>query len=335
MMWTDWLMTLRYRVAPSTVVAAIAAASGVLIVWIALTAVQRISLRSEAERVNGLVQPSWWETLELRFQQTGLDLSPREFLLMGVLIGAALSGALLLLGFVTAGVLMFPVGFVSYYQWLMRRRTQQINAFREQLPEAIEDTLEYLRVKNNLPEVIALLSQEGPPALRPAFAKVGSLIARRQHLSESLITVGRERGEPCFAQFMNALAQHVLTGTENLDEVLRRIALAQRGQIELQQRIVAAQAGAHMLAWIYAIAPLAFMVFMRLAGGQFYADFYGTLWGQVAQVFVFASGVLAWWLTQRVAQRGLYLEGNLHAKRLPDEAHLTGFQREPVMQEAH
>ena len=89
--------------------------------------------------------------------------------------------------------------------------------------------------------------------------------------------IGRDCGEPCFAQFMNALAQHALTGTENLDEVLRRVAQAQRAQTELQQRIVSAQAEARMLTWIYAIAPLAFMALMRLVGGQFYADFYGTL----------------------------------------------------------
>lgn len=168
---TDWLMAFRYRVAPSTVVAAIAAASGVLIVWIALSAVRRISLQSEAERVNGLVQPSWWDAIELRFRQTGLDLNPREFVLMGVLIGAALGALLLLLGFVTAGVLMLPVGFIGYYQWLMRRRTQQINEFREQLPEAVEDVLEYMRVKSNLPETVVRLSQEGPSALRSTFLK--------------------------------------------------------------------------------------------------------------------------------------------------------------------
>ena len=89
--------------------------------------------------------------------------------------------------------------------------------------------------------------------------------------------IGRDCGEPCFAQFMNALAQHALTGTENLDEVLRRVAQAQRAQTELQQRIVSAQAEARMLTWIYAVAPLAFMALMRLVGGQFYADFYGTL----------------------------------------------------------
>ncbi|NJM41950.1 MAG: hypothetical protein HC853_14930 [Anaerolineae bacterium] len=96
----------------------------------------------------------------------------------------------------------------------------------------------------------------------------------------------------------------------------------------MQQRIVSAQAGAHLLGTIYAIAPVAFMLFMRAMGGAFYSDFYGTALGQLIQVFIVASGLVAWWLTRKVARRGLYLDGNTRAPQLRDDVHLPGYQRE-------
>ena len=150
-MWNlnELLLYFRDRVGPVTIISAIVAAGGVLIGFLGLTAVQRVSLDEEARRISGIREPSLAERLQMRLNQTGLRIKLWEFVAVGVLVGGMAGALLMVLGFVTMGLLAIPVGLFMYYQLLMHRRSKSYLAFVEQLPEAIDDAIEYFNVHND------------------------------------------------------------------------------------------------------------------------------------------------------------------------------------------
>ena len=304
---TDWLFVLRGRLSPVTVTAAVVAAGGMVILLLGLLSIRRVSLAEEAERISGFRRPSRYTRWQTRLYQSGLRIRLWEFALVGLLIGALVGAVFVLLGFATLGLAAIPAGPFVYGRYLMRRRDRVQRQFREQLPDAAHDFVQHFALTRDLPEAIKAMAAKGPPALRPDFTWADSLIRRKVPVASALEAVGRSRTEPFFQQFMDALAQHEVNGGD-LRTVLERIARGQRAQVRLHDRIEAQQAGARLVGRVYAAAPVGFLVFMRLMGGESYARFFETPLGQVAQLLVLGSGVAAWWLTNAIARRGIYLD---------------------------
>ena len=317
------------RVGPLTLISAITAAAGMLIAYLGLTAVRRVSLEDEAKRITGIREPSVLDILQLRLNQSGIRLRLWEFVGVGLLIGALVGVLMALAGFVTIGILALPSGVLAYYQYLMFRRAREYVAFSEQLPEAMDDAIEYFAVYNDVTETIRVLSTDGPPTLRAEFAAAQSLTQRTGKTAASLIAIGQRRPETFWRQFMDALAQYEDQGG-NLREVLERIARAQRSQSRLHRRIAAQQAGGRLVGLIYGGSPFAFLLFIRFTGGADYGIFYGSPAGQIVQLLLLLSGVATWWLTGKVAQRGIYLADNPATPVLDEDVHRTGLEKATV-----
>ncbi|NJM40710.1 MAG: hypothetical protein HC853_08030 [Anaerolineae bacterium] len=325
----DLLSLLRARISPVTVVAAVMAAGGVVVIYVGLLSVRRVSLDEESARISGVRAPSRLDQLQMRLTQSGLRIRVAEFLLIGCCLGLALGAVLAVLGFVATGVALVPAGPFLYYRYLMHKRAAAQQKFREQLPDAIHDFLQYFAIKKNIAFTIEALASKGPLAVRPEFEQANSLIKRRVPVEASLEAVGQSRSEAFFRHFMDALAQHDQQGGD-LKAVLLRIARAQRSQLRLHSRIAAQQSGARMVGVIYAVAPLAFLLFVRVMGGAAFADFYATPLGQIAQMFILASGAASWWLTNTIARRGIYLSDDPATPALSSDVRQTGYAK-PVL----
>ena len=304
----DLIYFLRAHVSPSTIVLAVVAMGGALIAWIGLTSVRRVSLAEEAARVHGVREPSLIEQWQVRLRQSGVEVSLWEFLAVGLALGAAIGAVFLLLGFITVGVACLAGGPVLYHRYLMGRRDKVLRAFREALPDAIDDCREYLSTfNNNLDRALRELAEKGPPPVRPDFEQVVALVVNRTPMQAALREVGQSRAEPFFGQFLDALAHFEARGGP-IDQVLERIAKGQRNQLALQQQIESKQAGGRLVARVYFVAPAAFLIFMRLTSGPLAGDFYQTAPGQAVQLAALASGAATYWLTMRIARRGLYID---------------------------
>lgn len=325
----DVFALLRARVSPITVIAAVLAAGGVVVMWVGLMSVRRVSLDEEATRISGIRAPSPLEQFQMRLYQSGLRIKIGEFLLVGILLGLLVGGLMAVLGFVAAGILIAPFGPLLYYRYLMHRRDIARRAFRQQLPDTIHDFLQYYALRKNVALTVAEMANKGPMALRPEFAQADSLIRRMYPIEAVLTSIGQARPEAFFRQFMDALAQHDQQGG-NLRAVLLRIARGQRSQLRLHSRILAQQSGARMVGTIYAVAPVAFLLFVRVMGGDGYSEFFASPLGQLLQVFVLASGALSWWITHKVATRGIYLNEDPSAPMLTSEVKQTGFTK-PIL----
>ncbi|MCL5998682.1 MAG: type II secretion system F family protein [Chloroflexi bacterium] len=314
----EFSLFLREHVSQSTAMLAVIAAGGALILWIGLTSITRVSLADEAARVKGVQVPSVMDRLQAQLTQSGLQITVWEFLAVGTMLGAVVGGIFLLLGFTTIGILAIPAGLVAYYQYLMHRRAKVLQTFREMLPDAIDDCADHISTYNNTMRAVQELAERGPSILRPEFVNILALSQGGISLHKALREAAGSRREVFFRQFLDALANYEAKGGD-VRGVLERIAHAQRTQLRLQRRIVAAQAGGRLIGWAYGIAPAGFLVFMRLFGGDAYNEFYHSFVGQVAQVLVVASGVATWWLTRQIARRGIYLDENIGAVLNPSE----------------
>lgn len=300
---------LQERLSTETVVAAVVAAGGALILWIGLTSVRRVSLAEEAARIRGARPPGPLERLGIRLRQSGLEISPLDFLLIGFAVGAVPGILLLALGFFSAGLLVTLAGPLALYTWLMGRRDRKLRAFRDALPDAIDDTADHIATYGSIDRALREMAEKGPREMRPEFERVIALTMSGIPLAAALRQVARARSEVFYIQFFDALANAETKGGD-VRAVLSRIAAAQRGQSALQRRIRAQQASGRLIGALYGVAPTAILVFMRLAGGSGYNEFYASPLGQVIQIFVVLSGAVTWWLTGRIARRGIYIDEN-------------------------
>lgn len=293
----------------STVVLAVVAAGGAVIAFIGLTSVRRISLSEEAARVSGVHELSPFDKLQARLDQSGVQVRVIDLVGVGLIIGMVACVIFGLLGLLTLGLLCVLAGPIAYYLHLMRRRNRVLRAFREALPDAIDDCADCLTTNPALTTLIERMKTMAPAAIRPTFERVSELaLPIEGSLSSALRMVAYSREEVFYRQFLLVLADYGDSGNPYVRSALARVSHGQRALLALQDRVAASQAGARIVAYVYAIAPVAFLVFMRLFGGEAFRSFYQLPLGQLTQAFVLGSGLVTYWLALRVANRGLYVD---------------------------
>jgi Flp pilus assembly protein TadB len=316
------LRFLREHVSQSTVAFAVMAAAGALIAFFGLTSIRRVSLEEEAARVRGIHQPSLMDRLQARLDQAGIELRVMEFLAVAGLIGLVGFAISVLFGLYALAFVCLIAGPLLYYQFLMSRREKTMRAFREQLADAVDDYAEFYRIAEGANDSAFLqLTEHAPPLLRPAFEHIVNQLNNRIRLDAALQRAAQSRSEPFFRQFLDAIATNYSTGGD-LAPVLARISQAQRAQRALQNQIRAQQSGGRLVALVYGIAPVGFLVFIRFFGGDLFSNFYITGTGQLLQIVAVLSGGLAYWAAMRVARRGIYVDEIAGGRLDPSEHHI-------------
>lgn len=313
---------LREHVSESTLVFAVMAAAGALIAFFGLTSIRRVSLEEEAARVRGIHQPSVMDRLQARLEQAGIELRVTEFLAVAGLLGLVGFAMGVLLGLYALAAVCLVAGPLLYYQFLMSRRERTMRAFREQLADAVDDYAEFYRIAEGANDSAFLrLTEHAPPLLKPAFERIVNLLNNRVRLDAALQMAAQSRSEPFFRQFLDAIATNYSTGGD-LAPVLARISQAQRAQLALQNQIRAQQSGGRLVALVYGVAPVGFLVFIRFFGGDLFSSFYTTGAGQLLQIVAVLSGGLAYWAAMRVARRGIYIDEIAGGWLDPSEHHI-------------
>jgi Flp pilus assembly protein TadB len=298
----------RARVGIETATTAVIAAGGMLILLLGLFSTKRVNLLGEAAHLEGVREPGPLERLQTQLYQSGIRIKVHEFLAVGVMLGAALGGLFILLGFVSIGVAFGLSGPFIYYQYLMGRRIKEMRLFRDELPIAILDTRDHLTMRaNDLRGAMLEMAERGPKSLRIDFDYAFRLMSSGADSEPlALREVSRKREEPFFRQFFDALANHHKGG--DTAAVLTRIAQGQKTHNRLQAKTRAKQSGLRLVGMLYLVAPPLFAVFMALSGGPEAAAFYASLDGQLVQLVAVLSGILSYWLSGKIAMRGLYMD---------------------------
>ena len=298
----------RARIGIQTVTLAVISAGGMLILLLGVFSTKRVNLHGEAAHLEGVREPGPLDRLQTRLYQSGIRIKVHEFLTVGLMVGAALGGIFILLGFVSIGIAFGLSGPFVYYQFLMNRRIKEMREFREDLPIAILDTRDHLVMRaNDLRGAMLEMAERGPKSLRVDFDYAFRMMASGADSEPlALREVSRKREEPFFRQFFDALANHHKGG--DTAEVLTRVAHGQKTHNRLQAKTRAKQSGLRLVGMLYLIAPPLFAVFMALSGGAESVAFYASLEGQLVQLLAVLAGVLSYWLSSKIAMRGLYMD---------------------------
>ena len=186
-------------------------------------------------------------------------------LLLGQIIGAALSLALFLLWSphpaITIGVpvaiLLFPLMFLS---WKRRRRRM---ALMLQLPDVFELMSQALRAGHGLASAIQVVAQQMPAPIGTEFARVYHEQNLGINVEESLKNMGDRVAILDIRFFVTAVMIQRTTGGD-LAEVLDKISKVIRGRIELFGHVDALTAEGRLSGWVLlALPPLVFCASWR------------------------------------------------------------------------
>jgi len=254
---------------------------GVLLVY--LSATQR-QVERPASAGAALVAPV--EALLGRAGVAGMQ--PRDFVLLSVVVGAAVAGAALAFtGWLVVAMAAFLVGTLLP-TWYLHNRSE---ARRSELEAALADGVDALRASvragMSIEEGLAGLARFGPEPLRPAFGELTRDL-RLAGFEEALQRAQRRLATPVFNTVAAALLLAHRLGGRNLGPVLESLSRAVRGTARAEQEVRAQQARNVLSARIVAALPLALIAAIRGLNPAYLVAF-ATPTGQVLMAFCLLS----------------------------------------------
>lgn len=243
--------------------------------------------------------------LERRLYQAGLTITPARFTTMCVAIGI---GA----WFVASIVLYNPgtafpfvlAGFLPFVQ-IARLRSQRMNKFEEQFPEALDLITRAMRAGHSLTFGFQMVGDEMPDPIGAEFAQVADEIKLGRELRVALanLVYRVEVGDLPF--FITAITIQRETGG-NLGEVLEKLGTLIRDRFALYGKVRALTAIGKASANLLAMMPLMLVLLLYTCGGEggrsYVQPLYTTSAGMIMAAAALGLVVVGYLLCRRMAQ---------------------------------
>ncbi|MBW3620562.1 MAG: type II secretion system F family protein [Actinobacteria bacterium] len=262
---------------------AVAAASTAVFVYLLVGAVTgRLPSFASGRRRRGQVGAQ-----QLWLVQAGTDLTPRQFWAGSVGLGLA-TFLLVVLLTATPAVALAPAvatGFVPRAAFA-RRRSRRMRELTEAWPDGVRDLVASISAGLSLNQAVAGLADDGPPALRDAFARYPTL-ARMVGVVPALEVVKEELADPTSDRIIEVLVLAAEKGGQLLPEILRDLADATTKDVRTLEAIQTESLEQRINARAVFVLPWAVLLVLTLRPGPF-RDFYRSGGG----VLVVALGAL-------------------------------------------
>ena len=231
-------------------------------------------LRSEPigsdDLVAGLSAFSPSDALATLIFQSGQSVQPRSIVLMmaGLATVAALLGALRT-GSVLVGLACGAFAASGPIVFLVLKRTQRLNKFQQQLPDALDIITRATRAGHALSAGLQLVADEMSEPLGTEFARVVDEVRLGNDMNEAL--QGMCRRIPLRdVQFLATVIRIQRTSGGNLGEMLDRLASVVRERFKLLSQASAVAAQQKWSAILIGISPVAFAVIFRLMNPNYF-----------------------------------------------------------------
>jgi Flp pilus assembly protein TadB len=273
---------------------------------IALSNVER--LYGGGEERGGLMRRLQRELDAARFHLTAA-----EFLRISALL-AALSGvgAYLLTEGLLPALLAAGLGGSAYWFYLTHKADRAIEAYEEQLPQAVSALITGARLGGDLQQAAEYAATRGPSAGREDWAYIAAQLRAggRAHLDQIFQTVAQKRG----SQLLNSLFELLLMLAQEgapLSETLPPL------QATLAERVKTLRAARTRLSgplrelWIVCAAPIVGVVVARYLSPQF-AEIYRSWAGQLLILIAWGVDLTVFALAYRAFSADLRRETNFY-----------------------
>ena len=285
-----------------TFVLAFLAASGVFLFYAGLVFPPRVQLTQPAQ-ARGLL------SLQARLDAAELPITARELMIV-LVIAASISGLLALLlvapALILAGVTVVPAIF---WQRLETQRDKFRLAYDTSLAQCVQLMREGFATTGSLITAIDQAVRNGSEPAATDFREVWRGCSVGTDFKDAFTVVTARRRNPNLRMVADVLT---LKDTEGgtAGEVLLGLETMVREQVTLRREIAAKQAQVRTETLIVCLAPLTFFLILKLVPSMrvYEHGFYSTWPGQVALTTVVLLSAAAFFLSRRLALRGLTIE---------------------------
>ncbi|TFB62340.1 type II secretion system protein F [Cryobacterium sp. TMT1-62] len=197
--------------------------------------------------------------------------------LTGLLLGNGTFWAIPLLATFAA---LGPIGAKAF---LHVRAGQRRAKFAEQLDETLALLAGGLRAGHSLLRAVDAASQETPSPSADELARVVNETRIGRDLGDALDNTATRMRSEDFQWVAQAIAVNREVGG-NLSEVLDRVGHTIRERNEIRRQVKSLAAEGKMSAWVLILLPIGVFTFLLLTQPNYFAGFFGSIWGIAALV---------------------------------------------------
>lgn len=202
--------------------------------------------------------------------QTGVNIGNRSIILAGVAGCLLLTAALnRILGGLSSFLVALVIAAALFVLYLVRRRTQRISTFGEQLPDAIDIIVRGVRVGLPLTSAIALVAREMPDPVGSEFGMLADEIAFGLDARSALNNLYRRVGQADLLFLTVAVGIQMHTGG-NLAEILSRLSRMMRNRANMRLKIRALSAEGRASAITLSAFPFVIFLLVNFISPEYY-----------------------------------------------------------------
>ena len=221
-------------------------------------------------------------------EQAGIRMQPSGFVLMVLSASTVLALAGLLLANGTLWAIPLLVAFaalgpIGAKVLLSLRAGQRRAKFAEQLDETLALLAGGLRAGHSLLRAVDAASQETPSPSADELARVVNETRIGRDLGDALDNTATRMKSEDFQWVAQAIAINREVGG-NLSEVLDQVGHTIRERNEIRRQVKTLAAEGKMSAWVLILLPVGVFAFLLLTQPNYFAGFFGSIWGIAALV---------------------------------------------------
>lgn len=202
-----------------------------------------------------LTGQSWVEGLQIQLQRAGLNLKPGAFVLIVLTSGFAATFLAARMESVILGLVFALFGWAAPFLWLRWKKRRLLNAFENQLPDAIDMLVSAMKAGYSFQAATQFLGEELIAPAGPEFARFYDEQRLGIDVRQALLNLQGRMDSLDLKMFVTAVLIQRETGG-NLGDVLSNLADLIRGRIAMRGHIQTLVAEPKMSARFLALLPI-------------------------------------------------------------------------------
>ena len=234
--------------------------------------------------------------MQLWLTQAGVRLTPRQFVLGSVAVGAVAFGATF---FVTGAALVAAVPAIAAAliprAYFGRRRSARLRELQAAWPDGLRDLGASIAAGRSLTHALAAMSETGPVALRDAFARFPTL-ARVLGTVPALEVVKSELADPTSDRVIEVLVLAYERGGPIVQQILDDLVVATTKDVKVLDEIESEGLEMKINARAVLVMPWLVLVALTVRPGAFRTFYQSAAGLVVVLVGALLSAVGAWWI---------------------------------------